>query len=58
MFHLYLTRKCDSYFITHIKMIRSISKHIPLVSIEVHRKTDTLFSGNNITAAGFEPLTF
>ena len=24
---------------------------------EVHRKTNTLFSGNNMTAAGLEPLT-
>ena len=27
-------------------------------SNEVHRKTDTLFPGNNMTAAGLEPLIF
>ena len=29
-----------------------------VLSNEVHRKTDTLFSGNNTTAVGLEPLTF
>ena len=28
------------------------------ISDEVHRKTDTLFSGNNMTAAGLKPPTF
>ena len=28
-----------------------------ILSNEVHRKTDTLFPGNNTTAAELEPLT-
>ena len=43
-----------SLFYMYMYMYQSFDK---LISNEVHRKTDTLFPGNNTTAAELEPPT-